>query len=167
MTETTTPATNTDRAAEFLVVTLSEYPDRRAPSFEIRERCSFNREALRRARERLGVRVTSGSLPGRPYVTWWQLPDQDQLERKQLMGKIQGTHYDRATILAYNAAYLAGDARLTVRDETKSVDENGTPGLRSEKVTLTQLPVSRDNLNRIDLDEIDLPGVFVYEAGPR
>lgn len=73
---------NADLATEWLASYLAEQPGRVADSrqaSEIGAELGFKRDALRRARTRLGVQVHSGSAAGCPFATWWVLPDREPL----------------------------------------------------------------------------------------
>lgn len=77
-----THQTSTDRAAEWLASYLAQQPGRTADSATVHAagaELGLDRNALRRGRNRLGVKVHSGSLPGRPFVTWWILPERQPL----------------------------------------------------------------------------------------
>lgn len=73
---------NADLATEWLASHLAKQPGQVADSREVSEAgaaVGFKRDALRRARTRLGVQVHSGSAAGRPFATWWLLPDRAPL----------------------------------------------------------------------------------------
>lgn len=127
-------------------------------SHQVRAEAPFTRGTVERARYRLNVVVSTGSMPGRPFVTYWSLPDEPKEERVM----IPSTKYSKDEILAYNQAWLD-------QQQGKAFYFTPPSGER-QQVWLGRLPVTYANLEQVGLDAARLPGVELFadaEGGKR
>lgn len=141
-----------EQAARWLARYLADQPGRMADSAQVRAAAPAglgDKPTLRRARERLGVQVHTGSLPGRPYVTYYLLPDHDRLilteseraEAEGFLGVV--SRGDQAQV--HELLGSLRPARLALALAVLLRDERGTPtGATDEPATARQPPATSE-----------------------